>query len=322
LGTGPELLALFPSQSPCPPAAVLSTRGEFAVFSNPDALSPLSRFPIGQAGTEFSPVRNAPLPDPTGHPEVSSLEEIRWSLPFRPDAPLPEKGLGETFNLGNGSERSVFPLDLLLKKLQPKDNEADSRILTRAEFPAVLPSSSKEPKKAVQESRGLHSMMNGGEFSLIRTAQAAPGREAAVFPGSSTLEAGIRQVTAYLSSAKGRQRGILRLHPPELGDVRVVLLSVGEKVRLHLNVESPDVREMLLKSEENLREGLRQQGVLLGEMTVDVNGQPRQGFGAPGSGKEDGFSSAAVAEEDFAESVPDAVEARLDLVNGLFSWVA
>lgn len=222
-----------------------------------------------------------------------------------------------------GSRQAGFGLESLLEgqisRRQDTGSGGGRSIPFRLPLNASL-SSTEAEKKNVEKKSGLRWMQEVIPVGELPRGQSSAGPSSLVASRTPALESGIMQMTVVLSS-KGRHRGILRLHPPELGDVRVVLFSVGEKVRLHLTVESQDVREALHSFEPRLREGLGHQGILLGEMTVDVNGEPGQGFGPPNSGKESVFPAAA-SEENSAESDPEELVARLDLVSGLFSWVA
>ncbi len=235
---------------------------------------------------------------------------------------IPLQGTGEE-NVLRREGASLRLLDVLIpgQTVRPKEEHRGDR-LTLQKLNGILPASPEEGKRDIQGKSVpplTEGMLTSGDFPMGQTAQAGPGTPD-ISTKAAALETGIAKMTAYLSSSKGRQRGVIRLHPPELGDVRVVLFSAGERVRLSLTVESPDVREMVVKSEESLREGLRQQGIHLGEMTVDVNGEPGQGFGAPNPERE--RTLPALAEDGFSEAGPEEAEARIDLVNGLFSWVA
>ena len=296
------------------------------------SMPPSVSLAAGTTGVEAPHGRNSQV----GNRSDGLTEALRNELPLdvdlRREAFLPADRFLEQIPLqGTGGENalrvegaSLRLLDVLIpgQTVRPKEEHRGER-LTLPKLTAILPGSSSEEGKRDVQGKSVppltEGMLTSGEFPLGQTAQARP-----VTPDISTkasaLETGIAQMTAYLSSSKGRQRGVIRLHPPELGDVRVVLFSAGERVRLSLTVESPDVREMVVKSEESLREGLRQQGIRLGEMTVDVNGEPGQGFGAPNPERERILP--ALAEDGFSEAGPEEAEARIDLVNGLFSWVA
>lgn len=89
----------------------------------------------------------------------------------------------------------------------------------------------------------------------------------------------VDQVVTYLAGSSdgesGRMR--LRLHPAELGTVRLDLIVEGDKVRAHLQAQSQQVQDVLDRHLPQLRDALQQQGLKIDEFRVDVQtGQDQQ----------------------------------------------
>ncbi|MFA0888278.1 MAG: flagellar hook-length control protein FliK [Synergistales bacterium] len=215
----------------------------------------------------------------------------------------------------------------------PKTGENGSRrgkepekALVRGEVRELPLPSSGERKRPVRPERDVFPTE---AFASAAESPSGPALlQGRIRPGTAwgqALERGVFEMAVFLSgSGKSRQRGILRLRPPELGEIRVVLLSAGERVRLHLTVESPEVGEAVRNSEENLREGMRRQGLVLKEMTVDVGDGSGRGFGQSFSGRDERRFSLPLEnpEEGSAEGKREEAVARLDLISGVFAWVA
>ena len=332
-GADARLAVLLPVELPGLSAETSSAAEGFTAL--PDSSLPtFIPFPEGFPGKEIQPRVIAAPGNRPGRPAESFREGIPWNFdPGREAVPfvtrLPDGSLlqapAEQGTLSPESPVSrieVSPAERILLLMKDRQETQTPGSPIQRPFPGSAPVLSEGRRKDGQE-KILHPFPEqgippyGASFPG-KAGQAGPER--AELPRGLAVAEGIAHMTAYLSSSRGRQRGILRLHPPELGDIRVVLLSSGDRVRLHLTVESPEIREMVSRSEETLREGLRQQGIQLGEMTVDVNGEPGQGFGSSNSERSGLFLRDG--EEGFPETVPEEVEARVDLVSGMFTWVA
>jgi flagellar hook-length control protein FliK len=80
-----------------------------------------------------------------------------------------------------------------------------------------------------------------------------------------------------LAVARGMKSGeyhlTLRLHPAELGDVKVDLVMQGDEITAHFNMASSKVKETLESSMDDFRQDMEQKGFNLGEIHVSVGGQ-------------------------------------------------
>ena len=80
-----------------------------------------------------------------------------------------------------------------------------------------------------------------------------------------------------LAVARGMKSGehhlTLRLHPAELGDVKVDLVMKGDEISAHFNIANSKVKETLETSMDEFRQDMEQKGFNLGELNVSVGGQ-------------------------------------------------
>ncbi len=88
----------------------------------------------------------------------------------------------------------------------------------------------------------------------------------------------VDQVVTHLAGShdgeSGRMR--LRLHPAELGSLRLDLIVEGDRVRAHLQAQSQQVQDVLDRHLPQLRDALHQQGLKIDEFRVDVQGGKEQ----------------------------------------------
>ncbi len=84
-----------------------------------------------------------------------------------------------------------------------------------------------------------------------------------------------------LAVARGMKSGehhlTLRLHPAELGDVKVDLVMKGDEISAHFNIANSKVKETLETSLDEFRQDMEQKGFILGELNVSVGGQEDPG---------------------------------------------
>jgi hypothetical protein len=71
----------------------------------------------------------------------------------------------------------------------------------------------------------------------------------------------------------------IRLHPEELGHLKMDLLASNENIKAHIHVQSQLTQEILTKHLHRLREGFAQQGLVLDEIQVSVDSGTRSGHG-------------------------------------------
>ncbi len=75
----------------------------------------------------------------------------------------------------------------------------------------------------------------------------------------------------------GEHHLVLRLHPVELGEVKVDLVMRGEEISAHFKIENSKVKETLESSMEEFRQSMEQKGFTLGSLNVSVGGQDDAG---------------------------------------------
>lgn len=139
--------------------------------------------------------------------------------------------------------------------------------------------------------------------------------------GERAIGEGIAHVVSFLKNEKGEKKGILRVEPPELGKVRIVVNSSSDEVHVHLTVERPEAGDLVKGSEDVLRDALKRQGLTLGDLSVDIgNSGGREQF----TGQEEhSFHTYPVAETDLTETDDDTPAiAEIDLNQGLLHWIA
>jgi flagellar hook-length control protein FliK len=73
--------------------------------------------------------------------------------------------------------------------------------------------------------------------------------------------------------SEGGREARMSLNPPELGQVKVTLTERNGRVMIRLEVESPAVRDQLLANQSQLGDGLKDQGIDLETLEVDVQGR-------------------------------------------------
>jgi hypothetical protein len=115
--------------------------------------------------------------------------------------------------------------------------------------------------------------------SVLNAAGAAPPG-AAFEAEQSGVDPNVARVARGLQSALNQQGGsvALRLHPPELGMVRLEMEIDGSTVRARLTAEHESVRTLLNQQLNHLRQALRGQGLIVERLEVQT--QP------PASGSE------------------------------------
>jgi len=71
----------------------------------------------------------------------------------------------------------------------------------------------------------------------------------------------------------------IRLHPEELGHLKMELVVNNETIKAHIHVQTQQVQDILEKNMARLREGFEQQGLVLDEIQVSVNSESKSGPG-------------------------------------------
>jgi len=133
------------------------------------------------------------------------------------------------------------------------------------------------------------------------TAVAAP--TATSVPESRIVDQVVSRVS--MSSAGGETNLSMLLHPKELGEVRVDLVSGKDGMRAHLHTQSQMVQEVLERNLPRLREAFESQGLKVSDLQVSYNGR-RDGGNTDFQQREQGQLSPAPYRA--AESRAGAVE--------------
>ncbi|WNJ94643.1 flagellar hook-length control protein FliK [Vibrio ruber] len=99
----------------------------------------------------------------------------------------------------------------------------------------------------------------------------------------------------------------IRLDPPELGRMHIRMNMSGDATTVHFTVATPQAREALEHSMPRLRDMLSQQGVQLGETSVQHqgSGQQQQGYAASGQGQSSGRNALLSQDSVFHDDNPD-----------------
>ncbi|SIO92971.1 flagellar hook-length control protein FliK [Vibrio spartinae] len=99
----------------------------------------------------------------------------------------------------------------------------------------------------------------------------------------------------------------IRLDPPELGRMHIRMNMSGDAATVHFTVATPQAREALEHSMPRLRDMLSQQGVQLGETSVQHqgSGHQQQGYAASGQGQSSGRGALPGQDSVFHDDNPD-----------------
>jgi hypothetical protein len=89
----------------------------------------------------------------------------------------------------------------------------------------------------------------------------------------------IDHVIQQVSIRSGQQQSSIsiKLHPEELGQLRMELVANNETIKAHIHVQNQQVQDIVEKNLARLREGFEQQGLVLNEIQVSVNSESRSG---------------------------------------------
>lgn len=117
-----------------------------------------------------------------------------------------------------------------------------------------------------------------------RPAAALPYRGAIPVPVSDPAFSGRFAAEVALLGAAGIERAEIRLHPRELGPVRIELSMNGDAARIAFSAAHPDTRQAIEQSLPLLKDLLAERGLQLGNADVsDHGGQSREHSSAGGS---------------------------------------
>lgn len=121
-----------------------------------------------------------------------------------------------------------------------------------------------------QQTSGLTS----APLTTSTTSTAAPDSSLYRLSSGTTVPDGtvVDQMIAHFSINKRLESGSinLRLHPQELGELRMEITVEQDNVKAHIVTQSPHAQEMIDRHLPKLREALEQQGLHLGQVEVTV----------------------------------------------------
>ncbi len=129
-----------------------------------------------------------------------------------------------------------------------------------------------QPQQAVQAVQTHHSRDALVEASAPKMMQLPSGQQLAE---SQLVDQVVTHLAGSVDGESGRMR--LRLHPAELGSLRLDLMVEGDRVRAHLQAQTHQVQQVLDRYLPQLRDALQQQGLKIDEFRVDVQSQADQG---------------------------------------------
>jgi flagellar hook-length control protein FliK len=131
---------------------------------------------------------------------------------------------------------------------------------------------------------------------------------------------GLRSVLTVMTQDGGAEARIV-VEPPALGRVDVSLRTSGGGVEANFKVDNEELRQMVQKQLDSLKESLNAQGIHVSGLTVDIKNsegdRDRGNMGASKKGRRPGRQEQA--DEDISDG---ARVLRLDLEQGLLHWVA
>jgi flagellar hook-length control protein FliK len=141
-----------------------------------------------------------------------------------------------------------------------------------------------------------------------------------VLKGGDAFGEGLTSVVEFMRS-DGTASARIIVEPPALGRVDISLTSTSSGVEANFRVDNEELRQMVQKNLDSLKESLEAQGIHLSAMTVDIrNNEGRDGRGDAYGNKKTGKRGAVRGGE--KEDAEAEKVLRLDLEQGLLHWVA
>jgi flagellar hook-length control protein FliK len=139
--------------------------------------------------------------------------------------------------------------------------------------------------------------------------------------GLSALPEGMAEVVRVIATEEGHRARII-VDPPALGRVDVTVQTTGNGMEAVLRVDNEALRQTLLGQLDQLRQALAQQGITVGQLSVDVRQQEEQRHGQSDSGKNRRTNRLSGVEDGVADEEGERRIVRLDLERGLLHWIA
>jgi flagellar hook-length control protein FliK len=173
------------------------------------------------------------------------------------------------------------------------------------------------------------SLLDGSASSDISgPARSVPGPlpgEGASLPlqgrGLAALPEGMTEVVRVIATEEGHRARII-VDPPALGRVDVTVQTTGNGMEAVLRVDNEALRQTLLGQLDQLRQALAQQGITVGQLSVDVRQQEEQQHNQSDSGKSRRTNRLSGMEDGGSDEDEERRTVRLDLERGLLHWIA
>jgi flagellar hook-length control protein FliK len=129
------------------------------------------------------------------------------------------------------------------------------------------------------------------------------------------------EVVRVIATEEGHRARII-VDPPALGRVDVTVQTTGNGMEAVLRVDNEALRQTLLGQLDQLRQALAQQGITVGQLSVDVRQQEEQQHNQSDSGKSRRTNRLSGMEDGGSDEDEERRTVRLDLERGLLHWIA
>jgi flagellar hook-length control protein FliK len=163
----------------------------------------------------------------------------------------------------------------------------------------------------------------GGREMQLDLKSLSPGSSgASLLPGGqSFLMEGLGQTMRIVRTFEGSRAQII-VDPPALGRIEISLQATSQGVSALLRVDNEALRQMLQGQMDLLRSSLQQQGIAVTDLSVDVRQEGGRAFSENQSGGSRGKKGIASLSGYDLEAEENLPVFRLDMEQGLLSWVA
>lgn len=138
--------------------------------------------------------------------------------------------------------------------------------------------------------------------------------------GLAALPRGLTEVIRFVATEEGHQARVV-VEPPALGRVDIAVQTTGNGMEAVLRVDNEELRQTLLGQLDQLRQALAQQGITVGQLSVDVRQQEQQQNSLRNGNSRQGNRLRGVG-SDAVDGDEEVKTMRLDLEKGLLHWVA
>ena len=224
-----------------------------------------------------------------------------------------ENGIGEK-NEANVPKAASDASDIVHKTGGREDAAAENSHPERA-------SSEKPSAERVAEPTVSYDNPFSGQIRTETQPFASDARIYTLMSGDKFGE-GLRSVLTLVVRDGGAEARIV-VEPPALGRVDISLRSSESGVEANFKVDNEELRQMVQKQFDSLKESLQAQGIHVSGMTVDIkNSEGERNRGNAGASKKGRRQSGLGAADDIEDIEDGARVLRLDLEKGLLHWVA